>query len=137
MDFWEVINRRHSVREYDVSADVSDKQVETILSAAIEAPSAGNCQPWSFIVVRDLAIRRGLVEAVFGQAFLAQAPMVIVACCEPSRSAARYGRRGMNLYCLQDEVRMGVMLEGYVEYTRSQAFHRLGKIGCFAFSRNF
>jgi len=102
MDFFEVIHQRHSVREYDARKDVSDEQVQRILNAAIEAPSAGNCQPWSFIVVRDPAIRRRLVPAALGQTFLAQAPVVIAVCCEASRSARRYGQRGTQLYCLQD-----------------------------------
>jgi nitroreductase len=102
MDFWELIRRRHSVRTYDPDADVSPEQVTQILQAAIEAPSAGNCQPWHFIVVRDRALRRGLAQAAYGQEFLAQAPVVIVVCCDPARSAERYGERGSSLYCLQD-----------------------------------
>jgi nitroreductase len=33
---------------------------------------------------------------------VAQAPVVIVVCADPARSAARYSRRGSELYCLQD-----------------------------------
>ena len=102
MDFWELIQRRHSVRAYDPDMDVLPEQVTKILQAAIEAPSAGNCQPWHFIVVRDQAIRQGLAQAAYGQEFLTQSPVVIVVCCDPARSAKRYGKRGSGLYCLQD-----------------------------------
>jgi nitroreductase len=102
MDFWELIQRRHSVRAYDPDVDVSPEQVTKILQAAIEAPSAGNCQPWHFIVVRDRAVRQGLAQAAYGQEFLTQSPVVIVVCCDPARSAERYGQRGASLYCLQD-----------------------------------
>ena len=102
MDFWQAIHRRHSVREFDPGADVPPEQVQRILEAAIESPSAGNCQPWHFVVVRDLAVRQGLAKAAYGQAFLAQAPVVIVVCCDPARSTPRYGQRGLRLYSLQD-----------------------------------
>jgi nitroreductase len=102
MGFWELVRRRYSVREYDPDADVPPEQIRSILEAAIEAPSAGNCQPWHFVVVRDLDLREALAKAAYGQGFLAQAPVVIVVCCDPARSAMRYGRRGIGLYSLQD-----------------------------------
>lgn len=102
MDFWTLIRRRHSVRHYDPDQEISPAQVERILDAAIESPSAGNRQPWHFVVVRDPALRQGLARAAYGQEFLAQAPVVIVVCADPDRSAVRYGQRGTRLYCLQD-----------------------------------
>ncbi len=102
MDFWEAVEKRHSVRRFDVDRDVAPEIVERILSAAILAPSAGNCQPWHFFVVRDAVIKRHLAEAAWGQRFVAEAPVVIVVCAEPARSSARYGSRGSSLYCLQD-----------------------------------
>ena len=41
---------------------VSDEAVETILGAAICAPSGGNRQPWRFLVIRDAALKRQLGE---------------------------------------------------------------------------
>lgn len=49
-----LLNRR-SVREF-TSEPVSEVLVEGILRAAMQAPSAGNQQPWEFIVVRDKKI---------------------------------------------------------------------------------
>lgn len=39
---------------------VPDDIIARVLDAAIRAPSAGNAQSWSFVVVRDAALRRGL-----------------------------------------------------------------------------
>lgn len=100
--FWEVLNKRYSVRDYLPDADVPPETVTKLLSAAIRAPSAGNRQPWHFIVVQERRTKESLAHAAFGQDFVARAPVVIVVCAEPSRSAARYGRRGAELYCLQD-----------------------------------
>lgn len=102
VDFWDVLKRRQSVRRFDASRDVPEKMIKTLLRAAVSAPSAGNCQPWRFIVVRQPEVKEGLAVAAWGQYFLAQAPVVIAVCAEPERSAGRYGRRGVELYCLQD-----------------------------------
>jgi len=102
MDFWEVVGHRRSVRAFEPSQPVSEEVVRRLLETAIRAPSAGNRQPWHFIVVRDETVRVGLASAAYDQRFLAQAPVVIVVCADPGRSAARYGSRGRELYCLQD-----------------------------------
>lgn len=102
MDFWQVLESRYSVRHFDPVADVPPEAVERLLAAAIQAPSAGNRQPWHFYVVRDLAAREGLAAAAHGQAFVAQAPLAIVVCADAEQSASRYRQRGRELYCLQD-----------------------------------
>ena len=48
----ETIMSRKSVRTY-TDRNVTDAQVETILRAAMAAPSGMNVQPWRFVVVRD------------------------------------------------------------------------------------
>jgi len=102
MDFWQVIEERHSVREFDAGRDIPPEMVQRILGAAIRAPSGGNCQPWRFVVIRGKQAKDLLAEAAYGQSFVADAPVVIVVCADPARSAGRYGSRGVQLYCLQD-----------------------------------
>ncbi len=101
MDLWTAVERRRSVRRFS-STEVPLCDIERILKAAIRAPSAGNRQPWHFIVVRKPELKRALASAAGGQGFVAAAPVVIVVCAEPERSAARFGGRGRGLYCLQD-----------------------------------
>jgi len=102
MDFWQAVETRHSIRQYDAARDVPQKLVKQMLRAAILAPSAGNRQPWRFIIVRRPEVKEALALAAFGQGFVSQAPVVLAVCAEPERSAARYGERGTDLYCLQD-----------------------------------
>jgi nitroreductase len=48
----EAIRTRRSIRKY-TETPVSDDAIKTLLEAAMAAPSAGNEQPWHFIVIRD------------------------------------------------------------------------------------
>ncbi len=75
--------------------------VEKLVDSARWAPSAGNTQPWRFIIVRKPEIKRKLAAAV-GQSFVEEAPIVIVVCADEDRSSMRYGVRGKTLYCIQD-----------------------------------
>jgi len=61
--FLEVLQGRRSIRTgFLKDKPVSDELIEKILEAARWAPSAGNSQPWEFLVIRDLEIREKIVE---------------------------------------------------------------------------
>lgn len=101
MDVVEAIKERRSVRAYrDVA--VSEETVAKLIDAARWAPSAGNIQPWLFIVVRKAEVKKRLVEAAYNQSFIEEAPVVIVVCADETRSSEGYGERGKTLYCIQD-----------------------------------
>lgn len=76
----ETIMGRKSVRSY-TEEPVTDAQVETILKAAMAAPSGMNVQPWRFVVVSDQAVKEALCADSFNK-MIAQAPVVIVVCGE-------------------------------------------------------
>jgi len=101
MDYFEVINARHSIRTYE-SRPVEADSLQRILEAVNRAPSAGNLQAYEVYVVSDDNCKRALVKASGDQEFLAQASVVLVFCAHAARSVARYGARGADLYCLQD-----------------------------------
>ncbi|RJP35269.1 MAG: nitroreductase family protein [Actinobacteria bacterium] len=102
MDVFEAMEKRRSVRSFDPAGDVPDEMVEELLRCACQAPSAGNVQPWRFIVVRDVEMKRELVAAALGQGFLAEAPVVIVVCADLAAHSLSYGQRGVELYSIQD-----------------------------------
>lgn len=101
-DFWEVLKKRHSTREFDPEKEVSDDQLRKILEAAKMAPSAGNMRDWHFEVVKDSTKKTKVAQAALGQMFLAQAPVVIVVCSDLKIAEEHYGERGVNLYSAQD-----------------------------------
>lgn len=76
-----VLSRR-SIRRYTDEA-VSAADVERLLRAAMAAPSAGNQQPWAFVVVRE----RTVLDAIPGfhpyAAMLPKAPVALVVCGLP------------------------------------------------------
>ena len=73
-----VLSRR-SIRKY-TKEDVPDELVERLLRAAMCAPSAGNEQPWHFIVVRDRALLDGVPEVHPYAGMITKAPLAIVVC---------------------------------------------------------
>jgi nitroreductase len=102
MDVLEAIKGRRSVRAFRSEKNVSEETVEGLIDAARWAPSAGNIQPWEFIIVRNPDIKKRLAEAAFNQSFLEEAPLVIAVCADENRSSQGYGQRGKTLYCIQD-----------------------------------
>ena len=70
MDLETAIKTRRSVRSY-TAQEVSEEQVRAMLEAAMLAPSAGNEQPWEFVLVRE----KDTLEKVGGiNRFAAYAP---------------------------------------------------------------
>jgi len=101
LELFDVIARRRSVRAYS-SKPVEEKKLRKIFEAANLAPSAGNLQAYQVYVFKKKEKREALAKAAFDQTFLAEAPVCLVFCADPARSAARYGSRGANLYSVQD-----------------------------------
>lgn len=102
MDFFEVLHKRRSVRRFDMAGEVSDDNLMRILNAGITAPSAGNTQPWHFVVVRNREIKKKLAFEAGHQRFIDEVPVVIVVCADLEKAQEGYGERGLNTYSLQD-----------------------------------
>lgn len=101
MDFFEVVNARHSIRAFTVR-QIEPKKLQAILEAANRAPSAGNLQAYEIYAVTNRAVLRALARAALDQEFIAEAPLALVFCAHPARSAKKYRQRGESLYCIQD-----------------------------------
>ncbi len=52
MELFEALRSRRSIRSY-TAEPVSDEVLAQLLDVAMLAPSAGNQQPWHFVVIRD------------------------------------------------------------------------------------
>jgi len=85
MDLYEAIQTRRSIRSYK-EKPVPDDILLRVVGAARLAPSANNIQPWKFILVRDAGKRKKVAELCWNQSFIAEAPVVVVACGLPTPS---------------------------------------------------
>ncbi|MCK4435724.1 nitroreductase family protein [Candidatus Bathyarchaeota archaeon] len=82
----EAIFARRSIRKYTAEL-VSEKDVETMLEAAMAAPSASNRKPWHFIVVVDRQILDNLARAHPYGKMLLEAPLCIAVCGDKTISS--------------------------------------------------
>ncbi|MCJ7718301.1 nitroreductase family protein, partial [Candidatus Bathyarchaeota archaeon] len=72
MDLFETVEKRRSIRKFRPNP-IPDKDLKKILEAGRLAPSGGNRQPWSFIVVRKPETKKKLAAVANLQRFIADA----------------------------------------------------------------
>ncbi len=77
---------RTSVRSYQEKS-VEKEKIETMLRAAMAAPTGVNAQPWHFYVVTDKALLQALAEANPNAGFVTNAPLAIVVCGDMDKAA--------------------------------------------------
>ena len=80
----ELIKNRKSVRIY-TEQPISAEDKRIILDAAIQAPSAGNMTMFTILDITDPEMKAKLSESCDHQAFIANAPMVLVFCADVKR----------------------------------------------------
>lgn len=78
MDFYEVIQKRRSIRAYKPD-HVEEDKLNRILNAARLAPTAANRQPFNIVVVKDEKIKQKLKDA-YSQEWFFTAPVIICIC---------------------------------------------------------
>ncbi len=101
MDLVEAIKNRRSIRSFKGDV-VSEEDIYKLLEAASYAPTAGNVQPWIFIVVKNIKTKKNLAVSALNQLWMTEAPVVIVVCANLARAKRFYGERGRDLYSIQD-----------------------------------
>jgi len=83
------IRERRSIRQYKPDP-LTPGQINTLLEAAMMAPSARNGQPWHFVVCDDRAVIDALREEHPYAGMLAKAPVCIVVCGEANSPVPGY-----------------------------------------------
>jgi nitroreductase len=100
LDILEVIAKRRSIRKYDPDP-IPDEVLGRLLEALRLAPTGGNRQAFRFVVVREQGMKERVAAACRwvpgmpnGHAFVAEAPVVIVACGSEKDSITRFNKDG-------------------------------------------
>ena len=101
MQFDEVIQKRASSRTYN-DKEVAWEDLTAVLNAARMAPSSGNLQNWSFVIVKNQEHKQELSNAAMNQAWISQAPLLIVVCSRNENIKRHYGEKGEKLYAIQN-----------------------------------
>lgn len=61
MDFYKVIERRRTVRDFEPE-EIPDEVIERVISAAMKAPTNDHMRDWHYIIVRDKAVAEKLLS---------------------------------------------------------------------------
>ncbi len=80
-DLMSIMKKRRSIRKY-LPTTVPVENIMELIKAAQLAPSGCNAQPWRFKIVIEQDIKEKLKLAANNQAFIAQAPVVLVCCAD-------------------------------------------------------
>lgn len=78
----EIFSRR-SIRKYK-GEPVEQEKIDKMLRAAMYAPSAGNEQPWHFIVIKDRDVLTDITKFHPHTHMLKEAPMAVIVCADTS-----------------------------------------------------
>jgi len=97
MEFTEVLAKRRSTRAF-TDRKVSRDEIETLLKAAILAPSACNMQSWHFYAVTDETVKS---HFDFCASWAKNAPVIFVICTDGENIINRFGERAKT-FILQD-----------------------------------
>lgn len=84
--FIQLLRKRRSIRRFE-DRSVEQEKLDTLIEAVLRSPSSRGLNPWEFVVVTDRDTIMKLAEAkTHGSAFLANAPLAVVVCADPTIS---------------------------------------------------
>jgi nitroreductase len=74
----QAIERRRSIKHYDIHHKMSQSEIDQLLSMAMLSPTAFNIQNWRFVVVTDPVLRQQIRAVSWNQAQVEEASILIV-----------------------------------------------------------
>lgn len=85
------IAQRTSVRGYS-DKKVEDEKVEALLRAAMAAPTARDCRPWAFVVIKDRDVLQAIADTLKNSRMAAKAQLAIAVCGDMTKAMEGEGR---------------------------------------------
>lgn len=95
MNIQEAIVNRRSVKHFDPDHIMTNDEIDQLMQHVILSPTAFNLQHWRFIQVEDLAKRRQIQDASWGQKQVTSASLLLILCADLNaweKQPARYWR---------------------------------------------
>jgi nitroreductase len=83
MESLELFHTRRSIRKYHERA-VPQDIIREIIAAGTSAPSAGNQQPWHFVIITERALLERVPDIHPHAAMVREAPVAVLVCGDPS-----------------------------------------------------
>ncbi len=78
----DAIRSRRSVKHFDADHEMTDAEINELLSLAILSPTAFNIQNWRFVTVTDPDLRKQIREVAWDQAQVTDTSLFIIMCAD-------------------------------------------------------
>jgi nitroreductase len=82
MDVKTAIRTRRAIKQFDPDHEMTQEEIDELLSLAMLSPTAFNIQNWRFVLVRDPELRRKIRAVAWDQAQVTDASLLIVLCAD-------------------------------------------------------
>lgn len=129
MNTFDAIKERRSVKHYDPTYVISEKEIEQLMSLAILSPTSFNMQNWRFILIKNPEIRQQIRSAAWDQTQVTDSSLLLVICADLKswqKNPAQYWKNAPKE--AQDFLvsAMGPFYEGKEQLQRDEAMRSCG-----------
>ncbi len=115
IDFYELIEKRRSIRAYDPDKSIEQEVLHRILNAGISAPTAKNLQPGRFILITNKEKLKEIGEC-YSREWFKNAPAVLVVVGNKKNAYVResdgYNSLEIDLTIMMDHIILAAEYEG-------------------------
>jgi nitroreductase len=82
METFEAIVQRRAIKQFDPRHQLTEAEIEQLLSLAMLTPTAFNIQNWRFVLVRDPELRQQIRAVAWDQAQVTDASLFVILCAD-------------------------------------------------------
>lgn len=132
MDTLTTIAERRSVKHFDPTHQMSEAEIQQLMTAAIQSPTSFNMQNWRFVLVSDTALRQQIREAGYDQAQVTDASLLIVLTADLKawqKDPSRYWQHAPPEVNELLSGWMGPFYDGHEQLQRDEAMRSVGIAG--------
>ena len=82
MDVKTAIQARRAIKQFDPRHDMTQAEIDELLSLTLLSPTAFNIQHWRFVLVREEQLRKQIRAAAWDQAQVTDASLLVILCAD-------------------------------------------------------